>query len=198
GAPLAGLEPAPTDWKSTHSRLCCRTGCRPCRSGEVARPGETALARGVASGGMTNGMTAPATGWRKPPPCTAVRNASETEPGHAGPRPAELETMTAPECLYAPTTMEMTPAARSVGGRWPGVLVWALWLLVPLGWAATAWLDGLLRQAGLGEEAWLGAGNLPAVVGTVTAATAGAGAASRRPRHPVGWLLRGLGLAGGL
>ena len=74
----------------------CRTGYRPCRSGEVARPGETALSRGVVSGGMTNGMTAPATGWRKPPPCTAVRNASETEPGHAGPRPAELGTMTAP------------------------------------------------------------------------------------------------------
>ena len=103
--------------------------------------------------------------------------------------------MTAPECLYAPTTMGMTPAARPVGGRWPAVLVWALWLLVPLSWAATAWLDGLLREAGLGEEAWLGAGNLPAVVGTVTAATVGAVLASRCPAHPVGWLLLGLGLS---
>jgi hypothetical protein len=103
--------------------------------------------------------------------------------------------MTAPECLYAPTTMGMTPAAHPVGGRRPAVLAWALWLLVPLGWAAAAWLDGLLRQADLGEEAWLGAGNLPAVVGTVTAATVGAVLASRRPAHPVGWLLLGLGLS---
>src|SRR4029453_10300355 len=195
GAPLAGLEPAPTDWKSTHSRLCCRTGCRPCRSGEVARPGETALARGVASGGMTNGMTAPATGWRKPPPCTAVRNASETELGHAGPRPAEFGTMTAPEGLDAPTTMGMTPAARPVGGRWPAVLAWALWLLVPLGWAATAWLDGLLPRPGGAEGGGRGAATLPAVVGTVTAATVGGVLASRRPHHPVGWLLLGLGLS---
>jgi hypothetical protein len=65
----------------------------------------------------------------------------------------------------------------------------------PLGWAATAWLDGLLREAGLAEEAWLGAGRLPGVVGTVTAATVGAVLASRRPAHPVGWLLLGLGLS---
>src|SRR4029453_6493529 len=106
-------------------------------------------------------MTAPATGWRKPPPCTAVRNASETEPGHDGPRPAEFGTLTAPECLYAPTTMGMPRAARPVGGRWPAVLAWALWLLVPLGWAATAWLDGLLRRAGLAEEARRGGGQPP-------------------------------------
>src|SRR4029450_9903764 len=89
----------------------------------------------------------------------------------------------------------MTRAARPVGGRWPGVLVWALWLLVPLGWAATAWLDGLLRQAGRGGEAGLGAGTPPAVVGTLSAATVGAVLASRRPAHPVGWLLLGLGLS---
>jgi len=74
-------------------------------------------------------------------------------------------------------------------------VLWTLWLLILLGWAATAWLDGLLRQAGLAEEAWLVAGNLPAVAGTVTAATVGAVLASRRPRHPVGWLLLGLGLS---
>jgi hypothetical protein len=95
--------------------------------------------------------------------------------------------------------MGLTLAARPAGRRgWPARLpwaLWALWLLILLGWAATAWLDGLLRQAGLGEEAWLGAGNLPAVVGTVTAATVGAVLASRRPAHPVGWLLLGLGLS---
>jgi hypothetical protein len=98
--------------------------------------------------------------------------------------------------LRAARTMVVTPAGRAAGLRWwPAGLAWALWLLILLGWAATAWLDGLLRQAGLAEEAWLVAGNLPAVVGTVTAATVGAVLASRRPAHPVGWLLLGLGLS---
>jgi hypothetical protein len=91
--------------------------------------------------------------------------------------------------------MAMTPAARPVGRRWPARLAWALWLVIALGWAATAWLDGLLRQAGLGQEAWIVAGKLPGLVGTVTAATVGAVLASRRPAHPVGWLLLGLGLS---
>jgi hypothetical protein len=77
----------------------------------------------------------------------------------------------------------------------PGGLAWALWLLVLLGVAATAWLDRLLRQAGLAQEAWLVASNLPELVAAVTAATVGAVLAGRRPRHPVGWLLLGLGLS---
>ena len=103
--------------------------------------------------------------------------------------------MTAPESLYAPPTRGMTPAARPVGGRWPARMAWALWLLVPLGWAATAWLDGLLRQAGLSELGVPVAANLPVLVAVVSAATVGAVLASRRPAHPVGWLLLAAGLS---
>jgi hypothetical protein len=78
---------------------------------------------------------------------------------------------------------------------WPGGQAWALWVLTLLGLATTAWLDQLLRQAGRPELIWLGAGNAASVVAAVTAATIGALVASRRPRHPVGWLLLGLGLA---
>jgi hypothetical protein len=76
------------------------------------------------------------------------------------------------------------------GGRpgWPGCCV-----LVVLGLAATPWLDQLARQAGrtdLGSNATMVAYGLVAV----SAATVGALLASRRPRHPVGWLLLALGL----
>ena len=64
-----------------------------------------------------------------------------------------------------------------------------------VGVAATAWLDRLLRQAGLAQEAWLVASNSPELVAAVTAATVGAVLASRQPRHPVGWLLLALGLS---
>jgi len=67
--------------------------------------------------------------------------------------------------------------------------------LTLLGLATTAWLDQLLRQAGRPELIWLGAGNAASVVAAVTAATIGALVASRRPRHPVGWLLLAMGLA---
>jgi hypothetical protein len=92
--------------------------------------------------------------------------------------------------------MTVIPVARPAGGRrWPVRLAWALWLLVLLGVAATAWLDRLLRQAGLAQEAWLVASNSPELVAAVTAATVGAVLAGRRPRHPVGWLLLALGLS---
>jgi len=78
--------------------------------------------------------------------------------------------------------------------RWTAGLAWVLWLLIPLGLAATAWLDQLLSQADL-ELAWLHLGSIPQVVAAVSAATVGAVLASRRPAHPVGWLLLGLGLS---
>ena len=78
--------------------------------------------------------------------------------------------------------------------RWAG-LAWALWVLTLLGLAATAWLDALLRQAGQPALAWLGAGNAASAGAAVVAATVGALVASRRPRHPVGWLLVAMGLS---
>jgi hypothetical protein len=92
--------------------------------------------------------------------------------------------------------MPMTPGGRPARPRrWPGVLAWALWVLTLLGVPATAWLDQLLRQAGRPELTWLHASSIPQVVAAVSAATVGAVLASRRPAHPVGWLLVGLGLS---
>jgi hypothetical protein len=89
--------------------------------------------------------------------------------------------------------MAVSPWARP--GWWPGVLAWALWALTMLGLAAGAWLDHLVRQTGSPESAWLlQAGSIPLLVATVSAATVGALLGSRRPAHPVGWLLLGLGL----
>jgi hypothetical protein len=91
--------------------------------------------------------------------------------------------------------MAVSPTSRPAGPRRrPAVLAWALWGLTLLGLAAAAWLDRQLRQAGLPELVQLDAEGLPMVLAAVSAATAGAVLASRRPRHPVGWLLLAFGL----
>jgi hypothetical protein len=79
--------------------------------------------------------------------------------------------------------------------RWPGALAWALWALTLLALPVVGWLDRLLRQAGPAELTILGAANFPLLVAAVSAATVGAVLASRRPRHPVGWLLLAVGLS---
>jgi hypothetical protein len=84
---------------------------------------------------------------------------------------------------------------RGDRGGWPVGLAWALWALALLSLAAVAWLDHLLRRAGRPELAVLtleGATN--AALPHVGVATVGAVVASRRPRHPVGWLLLAIGL----
>jgi hypothetical protein len=95
-----------------------------------------------------------------------------------------------------PRTMAVSPEARAARpGWWPGALPWAVWALTMLGLAAGAWLDHLLRQTGSPETAWLlQASSVPLLVAAVSAATVGALLGSRRPAHPVGWLLLGLGL----
>src|SRR6266508_6028771 len=99
--------------------------------------------------------------------------------------------------LRAARTMAVSPAARLARPRrWPGVLAWALWALAMLGLPVTAWLDHLSRQAGRPDLAQLAdASVLAPVLALVSAATVGAVLASRRPAHPVGWLLLILGLA---
>jgi hypothetical protein len=75
------------------------------------------------------------------------------------------------------------------------VLAWAVWALAMLGLGVAAWLDQLQRQAGSPEMAWLlQAASVPLLVAAVSATTVGALVGSRRPAHPVGWLLLGLGL----
>lgn len=90
----------------------------------------------------------------------------------------------------------MIPAARRARmPRWLTVLPWALWALALLGLATIPWFDHLLGAAGRPELAQLNPSGVPAVLAIVSAITVGAVLASRRPRHPVGWLLVGLGLS---
>jgi MFS family permease len=88
--------------------------------------------------------------------------------------------------------MAVTKAARM--RWWPGVLAWGLAGLTLLGLALGFWLGELVSASGWEPRpatATLGA----VVLATVSAAAVGALVASRRPRHPVGWLLLGVGLA---
>jgi hypothetical protein len=96
---------------------------------------------------------------------------------------------------HVPTTMTMTPAARPARPRrWPAWLAWALAGLTVLTLVPTFWLGGLVWSTGWEPRpatATLGA----VVLVTVSAAAVGALVASRRPHHPVGWLLLDIGLA---
>jgi hypothetical protein len=85
------------------------------------------------------------------------------------------------------------PRAARPGGWAPG-LAWALWALTLSGLVAAFWLDHLLRQAGHPELA-IRPHELVFVAAVVGTPTVGAVLASRRPRHPVGWLMLALGLA---
>jgi hypothetical protein len=92
--------------------------------------------------------------------------------------------------------MGMTPDSRPAWARrWSAGLAWALWVLVMLGLAVVAWHDHLLRQAGRPDLILLGAFAAVPVATMVSASTAGAVLASRRPHHPVGWLLLAFGLS---
>jgi signal transduction histidine kinase len=82
-----------------------------------------------------------------------------------------------------------------VGRRLVVLLAWAVWLLAPLGLAAVAWFDRVQRQAGNSDLVTLDASSVPFMVAALSAATVGAVLASRRPRHPVGWLLLAVGLS---
>jgi hypothetical protein len=86
-----------------------------------------------------------------------------------------------------------THTTPSRGAR--GVLAWALWTLAILGLIPIAWFDELLRQAGRPDLVQLNASAITFVVAVLSASTVGAVLASRRPRHPVGWLLLVLGLS---
>jgi hypothetical protein len=95
--------------------------------------------------------------------------------------------------VAVPVVTAVARAARP--RRWSGALAWTVWALAMLGLAVGARLDHLLREGGSPEAAWLlQASIVPLLVAAVSAATVGALLGSRRPAHPVGWLLLGLGL----
>jgi hypothetical protein len=80
--------------------------------------------------------------------------------------------------------------------RWVAGLAWGLWALTMLGLAVVPWLDSLLRQAGRPDLAvWVPGSIVGPLLAVLGAATVGAVLASRRPRHPVGWLLLGFALS---
>jgi hypothetical protein len=80
--------------------------------------------------------------------------------------------------------------------RWLAGLAWGLWALVMLGLAVVPWMDRLLRQAGRPDLVVFVPGSVVGpVLAVLSAATVGAVLASRRPRHPVGWLLLGFALS---
>jgi hypothetical protein len=69
-----------------------------------------------------------------------------------------------------------------------------LWALVMLGLPVVVWLQQLARQAGRSDLVGSDADTIIYGLVAVSAATVGAVLASRRPAHPVGWLLLALGL----
>jgi hypothetical protein len=81
----------------------------------------------------------------------------------------------------------VTPRTRLARPRrWPGVVAWTLWALAMAACLVIPWLDRLLRQASRPDlTQW----DARPGVALVSAATVGAVLASRRPQHPVGWLL---------
>jgi hypothetical protein len=83
--------------------------------------------------------------------------------------------------------------------RWTAALAWALAGLAVLGLVPGLRLAQLVSSAGLpdtqGTPATHVATYAAVLLATVSSAAVGAVLASRRPRHPVGWLLIGVGLS---
>ncbi len=89
--------------------------------------------------------------------------------------------------------MAVTPAARPARPqRWPAALAWALAGFAVLALVSSGRLVQLVRPLDFAYAPAAGAGAV--VLTTVSAVSVGALLAGRRPRHPVGWLLLGVGL----
>ncbi len=95
--------------------------------------------------------------------------------------------------LRAAKAMAVTPAARPARPqRWPAALAWALAGFAVLALVSSGRLVQLVRPLDFAYAPAAGAGAV--VLTTVSAVSVGALLAGRRPRHPVGWLLLGVGL----
>src|SRR5215211_979525 len=95
----------------------------------------------------------------------------------------------------ARTTAMTSTAGPGRPRRWAAGLAWALWALAMLGLAAVPWTDRLMIRTGRAAlTEWQGPFFF-VVLGFLIATTVGALVASRRPRHPVGWLLLGFALS---
>ena len=64
-----------------------------------------------------------------------------------------------------------------------------------VGLLVAVWMDGLLRRVGRADLVSIGGDAVPYLLAMVSAGTVGAVLASRRPRHPVGWLLLAIALS---
>jgi len=78
--------------------------------------------------------------------------------------------------------------------RWLAGLAWALAGLAMLALVGAGWIFLLWKSSGLPRPPGSIADISPVILAIVSAASVGAVLASRRPRHPVGWLLLGIGL----
>ena len=78
----------------------------------------------------------------------------------------------------------------------PALAAWGLWLLGGLAFAVVVWLEELVRRAGRPDLVQPLSGDAASLLlASFSAGTVGAVLVGRRPRHPVGWLLLGLGLS---
>jgi len=95
-----------------------------------------------------------------------------------------------------PGTVASARADRAARPRsWPVALAWALFALVLLLFATYPLLDRMMRDAGRADLALFAPFVVAPTLAALTASTVGWVLASRRPRHPVGWLLLTLGLS---
>jgi hypothetical protein len=83
----------------------------------------------------------------------------------------------------------------ATGRRWPAVLAWAVAGLTVASLVSAFRLLSLVWLEDSSNAAPTLATIAPVTLAVVSAATVGALVASRRPAHPVGWLLLGVGLA---
>ena len=112
--------------------------------------------------------------------------------------PGILDTMAPdrPEGTDAATSMTVSNGAEPARSRrWPAALAWTLAGLTVLSGVPSIRLLSLVWFEGSPEAAPTFATVGPVTLAVVSAAAVGALVASRRPEHPVGWLLLGVGLA---